>query len=165
MGYQGFQEALSRQVNDLAELLGQDWCWVCHFLLHIGSKNLTIIHSQIGVGRDDGHAEGEFVPIFFRKYVFWIFYDFFNLLLSTLAISNSFPMTTFGCREYSLQVRLLQMLLNSTEILHSSLRRSPVQVQDVFVPLDSFHSQQLAFQEILLFSTSTWTISQTINDA
>lgn len=25
----GFQEALVRQVNDLAELLGNDWAWVC----------------------------------------------------------------------------------------------------------------------------------------
>ncbi|KAG7097724.1 hypothetical protein E1B28_005045 [Marasmius oreades] len=44
----GFQEALVRQVRDLAELLGDDWSWV-------------------GVGRDDGKEAGEFSPIFFKK--------------------------------------------------------------------------------------------------
>ncbi|KAJ6574569.1 Endonuclease/exonuclease/phosphatase [Mycena capillaripes] len=44
----GFQEALVRQVDDLAELLGSDWDWV-------------------GVGRDDGVAAGEFSPIFYKK--------------------------------------------------------------------------------------------------
>ncbi|THH12766.1 hypothetical protein EW146_g7386 [Bondarzewia mesenterica] len=44
----GFQEGLVRQVNDLAELLGDDWAWV-------------------GVGRDDGVAAGEFSPIFYKK--------------------------------------------------------------------------------------------------
>ncbi|KAF9260600.1 hypothetical protein L218DRAFT_974319 [Marasmius fiardii PR-910] len=44
----GFQEALVRQVRDLAELLGDDWGWV-------------------GVGRDDGNEAGEFSPIFYRK--------------------------------------------------------------------------------------------------
>ncbi|KAJ7263436.1 Endonuclease/exonuclease/phosphatase [Mycena rebaudengoi] len=44
----GFQEALVRQVKDLAELLGSDWDWV-------------------GVGRDDGVAAGEFSPIFYKK--------------------------------------------------------------------------------------------------
>ncbi|TFY76737.1 hypothetical protein EWM64_g7274 [Hericium alpestre] len=47
----GFQEALVRQVNDMATLLGSDWSWV-------------------GVGRDDGVAAGEFSPIFFNKPVF-----------------------------------------------------------------------------------------------
>ncbi|CDO77744.1 hypothetical protein BN946_scf184993.g7 [Trametes cinnabarina] len=45
----GFQEALVRQVNDLAELLGDGWGWV------------------VGVGRDDGVAAGEFSPIFYKK--------------------------------------------------------------------------------------------------
>ncbi|KAL6304714.1 Endonuclease/exonuclease/phosphatase [Sparassis latifolia] len=44
----GFQEALVRQVKDLADLLGDDWAWV-------------------GVGRDDGRAAGEFCPIFYKK--------------------------------------------------------------------------------------------------
>ncbi|KAI0767618.1 Endonuclease/exonuclease/phosphatase [Fomes fomentarius] len=44
----GFQEALVRQVNDLATLLGNGWGWV-------------------GVGRDDGVAAGEFSPIFYKK--------------------------------------------------------------------------------------------------
>ncbi|KDR68690.1 hypothetical protein GALMADRAFT_231017 [Galerina marginata CBS 339.88] len=44
----GFQEALIRQVNDLAELFGSDWSWV-------------------GVGREDGIKSGEFCPIFFKK--------------------------------------------------------------------------------------------------
>ncbi|KAJ7908946.1 Endonuclease/exonuclease/phosphatase [Mycena leptocephala] len=44
----GFQEALVRQVNDLAELLGSDWDWV-------------------GVGRDDGVQAGEYSPIFYKK--------------------------------------------------------------------------------------------------
>ncbi|OCH84829.1 hypothetical protein OBBRIDRAFT_740880 [Obba rivulosa] len=44
----GFQEALMRQVNDLQELLGNDWAW-------------------IGIGRDDGVSAGEFSPIFYKK--------------------------------------------------------------------------------------------------
>ncbi|KZT64960.1 DNase I-like protein [Daedalea quercina L-15889] len=44
----GFQEALVRQVHDLAELLGNGWAWV-------------------GVGRDDGDRAGEFCPIFYKK--------------------------------------------------------------------------------------------------
>jgi len=43
-----FQEALVRQVMDLAQLLGDDWAW-------------------IGVGRDDGKQAGEFSPIFYKK--------------------------------------------------------------------------------------------------
>ncbi|TFK72830.1 hypothetical protein BDN72DRAFT_762830 [Pluteus cervinus] len=43
----GFQEALVRQVRDLAELLGTDWAW-------------------IGVGRDDGVSAGEYSPIFYK---------------------------------------------------------------------------------------------------
>ncbi|KAK7439789.1 hypothetical protein VKT23_017364 [Stygiomarasmius scandens] len=43
----GFQEALVRQVNDLAQLFGDEWNW-------------------IGVGRDDGVEAGEFSPIFYR---------------------------------------------------------------------------------------------------
>ncbi|KAF7350818.1 Endo/exonuclease/phosphatase domain-containing protein [Mycena sanguinolenta] len=46
----GFQEALVRQVRDLAELLGEDWDWV-------------------GVGRDDGVEAGEYSPIFYKKCV------------------------------------------------------------------------------------------------
>ncbi|KAJ7664263.1 Endonuclease/exonuclease/phosphatase [Mycena rosella] len=44
----GFQEALVRQVYDLAELFGPDWDWV-------------------GVGRDDGVEAGEYSPIFYKK--------------------------------------------------------------------------------------------------
>ncbi|KAJ7259167.1 Endonuclease/exonuclease/phosphatase [Mycena haematopus] len=44
----GFQEALVRQVHDLAELFGADWDWV-------------------GVGRDDGVEAGEYSPIFYKK--------------------------------------------------------------------------------------------------
>ncbi|KAJ7748989.1 Endonuclease/exonuclease/phosphatase [Mycena metata] len=44
----GFQEALVRQVHDLAELLGEDWGWV-------------------GVGRDDGAQAGEYNPIFYKR--------------------------------------------------------------------------------------------------
>jgi len=43
----GFQEALVRQVHDLAELLGNEWRWV-------------------GVGREDGIEKGEFCPIFYK---------------------------------------------------------------------------------------------------
>ncbi|GLB39133.1 putative endonuclease/Exonuclease/phosphatase family protein [Lyophyllum shimeji] len=56
----GFQEALVRQVNDLAELFGPEWSW-------------------IGVGRDDGVAAGEFSPIFFKNDVKLISKDFFWL--------------------------------------------------------------------------------------
>ncbi|CCL99363.1 uncharacterized protein FIBRA_01381 [Fibroporia radiculosa] len=44
----GFQEALIRQVKDLAQLLGDEWAW-------------------LGVGRDDGAEGGEFCPIFYKK--------------------------------------------------------------------------------------------------
>ncbi|KAJ7472887.1 Endonuclease/exonuclease/phosphatase [Mycena galericulata] len=44
----GFQEALVRQVHDLAELFGPEWDWV-------------------GVGRDDGLEAGEYSPIFYKK--------------------------------------------------------------------------------------------------
>ncbi|KAJ7608645.1 Endonuclease/exonuclease/phosphatase [Mycena rosella] len=44
----GFQEALVRQVHDLAEPFGADWDWV-------------------GVGRDDGVEAGEYSPIFYKK--------------------------------------------------------------------------------------------------
>ncbi|KAF9781131.1 Endonuclease/exonuclease/phosphatase [Thelephora terrestris] len=47
----GFQEALVRQVNDMQELLGDDWAWV-------------------GQGRDDGASRGEFNSIFYKKSVF-----------------------------------------------------------------------------------------------
>ncbi|KIO26472.1 hypothetical protein M407DRAFT_200465 [Tulasnella calospora MUT 4182] len=43
-----FQEALKRQVTDLAKLLGDEWEWV-------------------GVGRDDGREGGEYGPIFYNK--------------------------------------------------------------------------------------------------
>ncbi|KAL0946258.1 hypothetical protein HGRIS_012513 [Hohenbuehelia grisea] len=43
-----FQEALVRQVHDLAELFGDGWSW-------------------IGVGRDNGVEAGEFSPIFYKK--------------------------------------------------------------------------------------------------
>ncbi|TFK66224.1 hypothetical protein BDN72DRAFT_860062 [Pluteus cervinus] len=43
----GFQEALVRQVQDLAELLGADWSWT-------------------GVGRSDGKNVGEYNPIFYK---------------------------------------------------------------------------------------------------
>ncbi|KAJ6512384.1 Endonuclease/exonuclease/phosphatase [Mycena vulgaris] len=44
----GFQEALVRQVRDLAEFFGTEWDWV-------------------GVGRDDGVEAGEYSPIFYKK--------------------------------------------------------------------------------------------------
>ncbi|EMD36811.1 hypothetical protein CERSUDRAFT_95086 [Gelatoporia subvermispora B] len=43
----GLQEALTRQVLDIAELLGSDWAW-------------------IGVGRKDGKTSGEFNPVFYK---------------------------------------------------------------------------------------------------
>jgi len=46
----GFQEALTRQIQDLQELLGNDWAYA-------------------GVGRDDGFSLGEYSPIFWRKSV------------------------------------------------------------------------------------------------
>ena len=48
VGRIGFQEALVRQVNDMQELLGQEWGWV-------------------GVGRDDGKQAGEYSPVFYKK--------------------------------------------------------------------------------------------------
>lgn len=44
----GFQEALKRQVDDLATLLGDEF-------------------AHIGVGRDDGQAHGEYEAIFYRR--------------------------------------------------------------------------------------------------
>lgn len=65
----GFQEALVRQVRDLAELLGSDWSWVRLNLVLIpfGAIHLTASSFKIGVGRDDGIEAGEFCPIFYRK--------------------------------------------------------------------------------------------------
>ncbi|KAF8895853.1 hypothetical protein CPB84DRAFT_1781971 [Gymnopilus junonius] len=45
-----FQEALVRQVRDLAELFGSEWSW-------------------IGIGRNNGIEAGEFCPIFFKNSV------------------------------------------------------------------------------------------------
>lgn len=44
----GVQEALTRQLDDLQELLGSEWGWV-------------------GVGRDDGAQAGEYMAIFYKK--------------------------------------------------------------------------------------------------
>jgi hypothetical protein len=38
----GFQEALVRQVNDLAELLGSDWDWVCRWRRCCGTTLLIL---------------------------------------------------------------------------------------------------------------------------
>lgn len=43
------QEALVRQVHDLAELLGKEWAWE-------------------GIGRDDGVEKGEFCAVFYKRY-------------------------------------------------------------------------------------------------
>ncbi|KAG6909924.1 hypothetical protein DXG01_014444 [Tephrocybe rancida] len=59
----GFQEALVRQVEDLAELFGPTWSWVSI----IRREGRKLIPSQIGVGRDDGVSAGEFSPIFFKN--------------------------------------------------------------------------------------------------
>ncbi|KAJ6497286.1 Endonuclease/exonuclease/phosphatase [Mycena sanguinolenta] len=68
----GFQEALVRQVRDLAELLGEDWDWV-------------------GVGRDDGVEAGEFSPIFYKKSEFtFLSYDSFWTSLTPFTPSR-FP--------------------------------------------------------------------------
>jgi len=52
----GLQEAMVRQVNDMSELLGAGW-------------------GHVGVGREDGIEEGEFMPIYWKK-------DTFTLLRS-----------------------------------------------------------------------------------
>jgi len=82
----GFQEALIRQVRDLAELLGDDWAW-------------------IGVGRDDGVLKGEFSPIFYRKSVFsLIIYDTFWLSQTPFQVST-YPGA--GCRRICTAARFL----------------------------------------------------------
>ncbi|KAI0059939.1 mannose-6-phosphatase [Artomyces pyxidatus] len=69
----GFQEALVRQVTDLAELLGSDFGWV-------------------GVGRDDGVAAGEFSPIFYKKSVFELLSnDTFWLSNTPFVAGSKFP--------------------------------------------------------------------------
>ena len=65
----GFQEALVRQVNDLAELLGNDWAWVRRFALQRLALETERCNMQIGVVRDDGKQAGEFSPIFYKKWV------------------------------------------------------------------------------------------------
>ena len=57
-----------RQVTDLATLFGDGWGWVRPQLapLDVGS---ILFYVQVGVGRDDGVAAGEFSPIFYKKYV------------------------------------------------------------------------------------------------
>lgn len=67
---QGFQEALIRQVRDLAELLGDDWAWVSVLTGKPFSRRKKKLKTeQAGVGRDDGASKGEFNPIFYRKSV------------------------------------------------------------------------------------------------
>ncbi|KIK04815.1 hypothetical protein K443DRAFT_120801 [Laccaria amethystina LaAM-08-1] len=53
-----FQEALFRQVIDLAELLGDGWAWE--------SSDWQLLDFTVGVGRDDGVKAGEFCPIFYK---------------------------------------------------------------------------------------------------
>ncbi|KAH9033397.1 mannose-6-phosphatase [Lactarius pseudohatsudake] len=67
----GFQEALVRQVRDLADLLGSDYAWV-------------------GVGRDDGASGGEFSPIFYRRSAFTL------LVTDTFWLSQA-PFTPGSC--------------------------------------------------------------------
>lgn len=62
-GFIGFQEALVRQVNDLAELFGSEWSWVGVYEPCI----TQVLMRQIGVGRDDGVQAGEFSPIFYKR--------------------------------------------------------------------------------------------------
>jgi hypothetical protein len=64
----GFQEALVRQVNDLAELLGSEWAWVCSMssVQCLSQADECLVYVQVGVGRDDGVAAGEFSPIFYK---------------------------------------------------------------------------------------------------
>ena len=65
----GFQEALVRQVRDVAELLGSDYAWVRispRIALYI-HPSMTLLIPQVGVGRTDGASAGEFSPIFYRR--------------------------------------------------------------------------------------------------
>ncbi|KAI3612979.1 endonuclease exonuclease phosphatase family protein [Moniliophthora roreri] len=68
----GFQEALVRQVNDLAELFGDDWSW-------------------IGIGRDDGVEAGEFSPIFYKKSAITLLSNDFFWLSNTPFEPSKFP--------------------------------------------------------------------------
>jgi len=69
----GFQEALVRQVNDMAELLGNDW-------------------GHVGVGRDDGVDAGEFSPIYWKKSVFTLINnDTFWLSQTPFVAGSKFP--------------------------------------------------------------------------
>ncbi|KAF8182507.1 Endonuclease/exonuclease/phosphatase [Mycena galopus ATCC 62051] len=63
----GFQEALVRQVHDLAELFGDDWDWAASICIQV-----TISGGAVGVGRDDGVTAGEYSPIFYKKSEFSI---------------------------------------------------------------------------------------------
>jgi len=72
----GFQEALVRQVHDLAELLGNDWSW-------------------IGVGRDNGIEAGEFCPIFYKKSQFTLISSDSFWLSNTPFEPSKYPDT--GC--------------------------------------------------------------------
>lgn len=61
----GVQEALVRQVNDLQELLGDNWAHVSAYthLVDMG----THCSLQIGLGRDDGKTAGEYSAIYYKK--------------------------------------------------------------------------------------------------
>ncbi|KZV72592.1 mannose-6-phosphatase [Peniophora sp. CONT] len=69
----GFQEALVRQVDDMATLLGDEW-------------------DHVGVGRDDGVAAGEFSPIFWNSNVFQLEdWDTFWLSNDPFDAGSKFP--------------------------------------------------------------------------
>ncbi|KAK7047844.1 hypothetical protein VNI00_006172 [Paramarasmius palmivorus] len=68
----GFQEALVRQVHDLAELFGDDWSW-------------------IGIGRDDGVEAGEFSPIFYKNSSLKLLSNDFFWLSNTPFEPSKFP--------------------------------------------------------------------------
>ena len=66
--YQGFQEALVRQVNDISELFGSGWEWVRSSSCFLGSLPKSSLRpAQVGVGRDDGVNAGEFGPVFYKR--------------------------------------------------------------------------------------------------
>ncbi|OBZ76931.1 hypothetical protein A0H81_03050 [Grifola frondosa] len=68
----GFEEALVRQVDDLQELLGDEWSW-------------------IGVGRDDGVAAGEFNPIFYKNSAITLISNDTFWLSNTPFVPSGFP--------------------------------------------------------------------------
>ncbi|KAF8263474.1 Endonuclease/exonuclease/phosphatase [Lactarius quietus] len=96
----GFQEALIRQVHDVAELLGDDYAWV-------------------GVGRDDNPSSGEFSPIFYRlSALTFLTTDTFWLSHVPFTPGSWYPGA--GCPRIATVAHFRELILLNTHLDHVS---------------------------------------------